>query len=57
MSQGLFDDDADEEEVESGNYFTLRNPPVLAADRLPKSRKRKRKELKEEVSVLILLSH
>lgn len=50
MSQGLFDEE-DKEEDENVNHFTLRNPPVLAEDRLPKSRHRKRKELKEEVNI------
>ena len=51
MAQGLFDED-EVEENDNINHFTLRNPPVLADDRLPKSRKRKRKELKEEVTFI-----
>jgi len=47
MSQGLFEEGDEEEEAEAANNFMLRNPPVCAEDRLPKSRKRRRKEAKE----------
>ncbi|KFM68273.1 hypothetical protein X975_12422, partial [Stegodyphus mimosarum] len=51
MSQGLFEGE-DPEEDESESLYTTRNPPVKSEDRLPKSRKRKRKELKEQARKL-----
>jgi len=51
MSQGLFDDEEMEEEEEDAEQpiSRFRNPPVTPDDRLPKSRKRKRKEMKEQL--------
>ncbi|KAG8192913.1 hypothetical protein JTE90_025622 [Oedothorax gibbosus] len=48
MSQGLFEEPSDEEEQEEGsNTLYSRNPPVSYEDRLPKARRRRKKERKE----------
>ncbi|GIY27403.1 ribosome biogenesis protein NOP53 [Caerostris darwini] len=48
MSQGLFDEEDESDDDQTESTFVPYNPPVSHENRLPKARKRRKKEMKEK---------